>query len=79
MSRGNYGHFESGRRKQALSVEQHRTLIRLLNVDGLDLLVKQGYDVRCPGFENQEEIQLIQRFREADPAVRRFLREGLVL
>ena len=79
MSRGNYGHFESGRRKVPLTVEQHRTLVRLLDLDGLELLTRQGFEARCPGFENQEEIAVLQAYRRLDPDGRRFLLRGLGL
>lgn len=77
MSRGNYGHMESGRRRDVLDPDQARTVSRRLGISMLDLVVAMGYPVECPGFEDEKEVALLAAVRKASPAERRFLLRGL--
>lgn len=77
MTRGNYGHMESGRRKEVLSPEQAVLVARRLDIDMLDLVVAMGYPVRVPGLENDREARLVREFRRLSPDAQRFLLRGL--
>jgi hypothetical protein len=77
MTRGNYGHMESGRRKEVLTPDQSIEVARRLDIDMLHLVTAMGYPVQCPGFENEREIRLVMAFRRAHPETQRFLIQGL--
>jgi len=79
MTRGNYGHMESGRRKEPLTPDQARIVSRRLQIDMLRLVTAMGYPIRAPGFENEHEMRLLEAYRRASPELRRFLDQGLGL
>lgn len=76
-TRANYAHWESGRRKDALTPDQAHTISRLLDIDMLTLVNAMGYDVKPTGLRDAKEAALLERFREQDPAMQRFLLRGL--
>jgi len=65
MTRGNYGHVESGRRKDPLTPDQAETVARRLGINMLDLVIAMGYPVKCPGLEGEKEVALLQAYRTA--------------
>lgn len=79
MTRGNYGHMESGRRKEPLTPEQARIVARRLDIDMLELVTAMGYPVRVPEFENEQEARLLTAFRRLSPDAQLFLLRGLGL
>jgi len=76
MTRGSYGHMETGRRK-ALTPEQARIVSRRLDIDMLTLVNAMGFRVNVPGFQNETEIELIREFRRLSPEAQLLILRGL--
>ena len=74
MTRENYASAENGRRKDPLSPEQASRLARLLDIPMISLLEAMGYSLDVPGFDNEEEVALVQAYRRLTPAEKRMLR-----
>lgn len=79
MTRANYSLLETGKRKDVLDPERAIKLAKLLQVDMLTLVNAMGYPVRVSGAESEDEIRLLQEFRNLEPSARRFLLRGLGL
>lgn len=77
MARTNYGHVESGRRKDVLTPDQAREVARILEVNMIDLVTAMGYPVTAPGYRNETEMRLVEAFRGAAPSVQQLILRGL--
>lgn len=66
--------WERGDNKRPIATEDVNKLAAVLDLPVLSLVVALGYEVLCPGFENEEEVALVEAYRQLTPDQRTVLR-----
>jgi transcriptional regulator with XRE-family HTH domain len=74
MSRENYSQLETGRRKEPLTPQQAKAISKLFGIPMLTLVNAMGYPVEVEGFENEEEVALLDRYRHLPPTLQQAVR-----
>lgn len=69
--------WERGDRQGPLAPEHVQRLSTTLGVPALELLTAMGYDVRFEGVQDEQEVALLDLFRQAPPLYQRAVLRGL--